>query len=302
MSDARLPQAHDDLTFESWPEFLNAARELFPHEHQWIFRGQSQASWGLQSKLERELLRHGKRVDQARAAEYAILREFLRRYRNYEASARIGDAMDALGYIQHYGGPTRYLDWSYSVYVASFFALRGASVGGTATLWCFRASFWNEDGARPRFAGREFAKQLTTLNSELMEIFGLPLVQTDGTIVPRDSNEGVLQPCVFQVTPYTLNSNIERQQGLFLMPSRVELGFEANLNAMLGKHDAPKEWFRRIDLQCSQQFLKSALIDLRRMSITSESLFGGPTALCDSLSLGLTDRFDLVTAVPHSRA
>lgn len=296
MSNTRVLQPGTDLTFESWPEFLNEARRLFPHEQQWIFRGQSQAEWPLQSKLERELTRQGKCITQARDAEYAILREFLRRYRNYDRAVRIDDAMDALAYIQHNGGPTRYLDWSYSVYIASFFALRGASIGGLATVWCFRASFWNDQGARQRFAGRDFARQPTTLNSELMEIFGLPLVKTDGTIERRDDRESLLDPCVFQVTPYSLNPNIERQQGLFLMPSQVRRGFEANLATMLEKDDHPEGWWRRIDLRCSAEFLKTALTDLRRMSISTETLFPGPAAFCESLSLGLTDRYSLQSA------
>jgi hypothetical protein len=290
-----VPASGSDLVFTDWHEYLSAVRELFPHEQQWIFRGQSDARWKLQSKLERELQRYGKSIASARDAEYAILREFLRRYKNYDQAITIRDAMDALSFIQHFGGPTRYLDWSYSIYVASFFALRGATVDGRATVWCFRASFWNDEGARPRVAGKDFARNPTSLNSELMKIFGLPLVKSDGSIARRDHNEGFLNPCVFQVTPYSLNVNIERQQGLFMMPSRVELGFEGNLAGMIEKSPGLDGWLRRIDLECSDQFLRSALVDLRRMSLTNEVLFGGPSSFCEALALGIVDRYNLQT-------
>lgn len=290
---AFLPNTDCDLSFTNLRTFLHESHNLFTPSAQWIFRGQSNAAWSLESKLERELKRFGKTLSCTPLAEAAIVREFLRRYRNYEINADIKDALEALSFIQHFGGPTRYVDWSYSIYVAAFFALYGVNLNSTATVWCFRSSFWNEPGTRENFAGRDFAKQPTTRNSEIMELFGLPMIADNGSVTTRASQ---LEPCIFQVAPFSHNLNIERQQGLFVMSSQPDRGFQWNLERMLEKSSDWKSWFRRIDLHCNKDFLVESLTDLRRMSVNSEVLFGGPSSLCQSLALGIVDRYNLQSA------
>ena len=285
-----VPKEKEDLVFYKWRDFSNQVYELFKPSDQWIFRGQSKSSWPLASKLERELDRYGKDQRSIRNAEANIVREFLRKYKNYLGSEHIQDAMEALSYIQHYGGATRYLDWSYSIYIAAYFAIKGAVVNDWATVWCFRSTFWSNMSNREKYAGKVFGCNPTTRNSELQELFGIPVFDENGGCRPRESE---LYPCVFQVAPCAQNLNIERQQGLFLMTSQPEKGFENNLSEMIGKSEDKKDFIRRIDICCDDQFLTDALTDLRRMSVSSEVLFGGAGGLCEALNLGIMNLYNL---------
>lgn len=106
----------------------------------WIFRGQASAQWDLRSSLERRLqsLPPGR---SPASAERGVHRRFMER-----AGAHIGDLPsedDELGWLmlmQHYGAPTRLLDWTRSPFVGLYFAYEQSSANRQpAALWCMSA-------------------------------------------------------------------------------------------------------------------------------------------------------------------
>jgi hypothetical protein len=84
----------------------------------YVFRGQSNAAYGLETSLQRFVGDSG-RWD----LEWHLLRSFNHYARDELRHVPFGAEFKAVA--QHHGLPTRLLDWTYSPYVAAYFATRG---------------------------------------------------------------------------------------------------------------------------------------------------------------------------------
>ena len=91
-----------------------------------IFRGQSNPKWSLETTLFREYNRLGKDYNKRSLynIEQMILRDFKRQYNRFGRHHLIKDKdyYEWFSLMQHHGVPTRFLDFTYSFYVALYFA------------------------------------------------------------------------------------------------------------------------------------------------------------------------------------
>lgn len=87
-----------------------------------VFRGQSQASWGLVPSIFRgiDISSVDDFIEDLERIERDITREFEMWARRYDAN--IEGAWDTLVAAQHYGTPTRLLDWTSNALAAAYFA------------------------------------------------------------------------------------------------------------------------------------------------------------------------------------
>ena len=107
----------------SWQEVRRLADQLSPF---WVFRGHRNASWRLTTTLERSAQTWPWYVEK-RERERAFLWHFQTRAHQYlHNSPPLDHHVDWLSLLQHFGGPTRLLDFTESFYVAVFFAIDGA--------------------------------------------------------------------------------------------------------------------------------------------------------------------------------
>jgi FRG domain len=101
--------------------------DQFAENHKgWLFRGQRNPKWELETSLERASRRCD--VEQTRY-EKAIVREFQRHARSFLSHSHVPketDTLEWLALMQHYGAPTRLLDFTYSFWIALFFAFEEA--------------------------------------------------------------------------------------------------------------------------------------------------------------------------------
>ena len=87
----------------------------------WLFRGQANDEWEIKSSLERQI--SAKCADRQRSidVERFAIKEF-RRLTECVGEDHNLNPFDCVALMQHYGIPTRLIDFTYSAYVALFFA------------------------------------------------------------------------------------------------------------------------------------------------------------------------------------
>lgn len=129
-------------TCSNWVEITNCIDEFPPPETKvdpdiggvtteaWIFRGDADSSYNLQPGIERAAIGSLEWP----GLEVLVSAEFKRRARAHtEAHLIPDDELTWLALMQHYTIPTRLLDFTYSPYVALYFAVRAGLEKNGAT-------------------------------------------------------------------------------------------------------------------------------------------------------------------------
>ena len=101
---------------------------------EWVFRGHSDRAWKLRPKVGREDVLA---IVWDEAAERGLFAEFKRRARQFESGVEFSD-WDWLALAQHYGLPTRLLDWTQNPLVATYFAVASQPSETTAEVVAVR--------------------------------------------------------------------------------------------------------------------------------------------------------------------
>ena len=123
------------IEYKSWNNFKsNFVFDLYGDTYvpgKYLFRGQSNSEWDIISSLDRFLdsQEHLNRVD----FENYLITDFENRCKEISLSCS-KDKRIASTLAQHYGLPTRLVDWSYSPYIAAFFAF--SSIGLSKDIAC----------------------------------------------------------------------------------------------------------------------------------------------------------------------
>jgi hypothetical protein len=186
--------------------------------------------------------------------------------------------------MQHYGAPTRLLDFTRSPYVASYFALEelhekeDGKIGNRAiwavdTDWLIKNSFRRvcED------------KTLPDCNEDGFRDSGF-LTGTFDSLFVRNHNI----PLVLPIEPPRSNPRLLAQQGLFLCPSIAEAGFEKNLATY---SDCTQDMDQHIIKILVEGRIRTELLsEFRLMNISRATLFPDLQGYAQSLAYELEFR------------
>jgi hypothetical protein len=113
----------------------------------YIFRGHTCAIWKLATSLERACERLYGSLERAMHMEKIVLREFRRRLHHYSQNVPSRkESLRWLSLLQHHGAPTRLLDWTYSIYIAAYFAAEQGS--GDFAVWVVNKEWLKDEGKR----------------------------------------------------------------------------------------------------------------------------------------------------------
>ena len=154
------PNTYEEIA--DWCDLLDAFNLFSNSSQQWIFRGQPSSKYPLATKLERDLKDFKVDMKEALRIEGGLLRRFKRQCHHYIAHPPDEDnTLEWLALMRHYEAPTRLLDWTYSFFVASYFALEKAKEekepnGNDTGIWecavwvLTPIGWWIESGASLR--------------------------------------------------------------------------------------------------------------------------------------------------------
>jgi hypothetical protein len=139
----------ETIEITSWDDFENMVRG---HEFRdWVYRGEATASWTLKSSLYRafEYAEQITSMAKGKPKKIARLRHEAAALRKFQSVAhqfgvplpKDSDPLEWLAIMQHFGGPTRMLDVTFSPYVAAYFAIETGS--GPASIYCIQPKLFH---------------------------------------------------------------------------------------------------------------------------------------------------------------
>lgn len=141
---------------------LDIAARLPVGRNLW-FRGQSNGGHSLKPKL----LRDGRPIEDVFERERRLLTRFRQRSLAYWPAGYPQNEWEHMFAMQHYGMPTRLLDWSENLFVAAHFALSKAVQSDSCpSIWCVDPVGWNRAAPSLSEYG-EAIHVLTTADDEI---------------------------------------------------------------------------------------------------------------------------------------
>jgi len=271
-SGPQVPNRH----CSGWAEIVECLEEFPPPEiatdpegttgKAWVFRGLQDSRYEMRPMIEREAQSNNTRWP---ALEVRISREFESRARVHLSAPSIPeDELSWLALMQHYAVPTRLLDFSYSPFVALYFAVRhrnGDNGRTNVRLWAIDAN-----AVKDRFlsvTGIALAKQLehdgkptggpapigdldffvTSREYTITETLGFQQRIAQSLSAGKTyGRELDLQGCVCVAQPPSFNPRLACQQGVFLFNCAQGLSFSESLIKMMGP--CGDEWCRSFDV------------------------------------------------------
>jgi hypothetical protein len=237
----------------------------------WAFRGQADARWPLYSSLSRYLMTYQIHPEAWPMQEARILRIFKRKAHLLLTHLPLEEnSFEWLALMQHHGAPTRLIDFSWSPFVATYFAIERATAD--AAVWALFPPALTERQRPSKKAaqpdrGAEFA----------------PWVEGgyEKHFLPNKNR------MVVAGEPQRMNQRLVAQSGTFVMPGVLD----APVEELVPPGAAVKF------VLDTKSMRKRAMMELYHMNMSNATLFPGLDGLARSLGYELEFHwaFDPVT-------
>jgi hypothetical protein len=261
----------------NWDEFLLWLNGL---EGSWCFRGQRESSWSLETSLDRSVrVEHSRgyfHLDRETEQQELLFRFQQEAHNHIHPLPSTDDIASWYALMQHYGAPTRLLDWTKSPYVSLYFAFVDEPQNQEepcSAIWAINLDWL----ARKETELLETETQASTLNN-----FKTRAIYMDTLLIHADERK----PLIVQIDPQRISQRMVAQQGLFLCKLVHEVYFDHLLvHMMLNSDVSDQPVLKKLTLEKTLRigFLKR----LREMNIHSASLYPGLDGFGKSLMLDL---------------
>jgi hypothetical protein len=261
---------------ESMEELIYTLNE-FPNNY--IFRGHSNQSWKLESTLERIL---GDRwtPENASLTEKRTIELFRSKFHLYDfTNKEPSSKLQWISLMQHYGVPTRLLDFTESPYIALYFSIESFKPSSESNFVIYAIDFRNllkESISFIKQKDKEFTYEYLDILSKQDEIFQ--------EIIDRFSYD-----ILWVTEPTEGNWRLDRQAGCFL--TSCNLGKKIEEIILL-------DIYQNVDIQkiiIPNNFYTHIYTLLKKTNITSKALFGDLSGLGKSIQMELCVYFSKPT-------
>jgi len=252
----------DNVSIRDWSQFASrtTAKSL---DGKWYFRGALEG-WPLETSLERAFRDWDLPLNKMPETERRLLREFKRALSLTPDTSppHPDDTLGWLALMQHHGAPTRLLDWTYSPFVAAYFAMEALLChrdAHQAVVWALSGDPFDDPARFMKTRG------LLTKMEHFRRYRDGPSFEA---VFFRDRHP---LRFVYPVNPARLNQRLIIQQGLFLCPADVSTSFEDNLHAT----GRAVRKLRLLKFVFERALLQEGMYALQRMNMQPASLFPG---------------------------
>jgi len=248
-----------ERVIDSWPDFIGLMSGWSGFRN-WCFRGQGDARWPLHSSLSRHVVVSKVCKDAWELQERRIRRIFQRKSHLFLASPPTGDELEWLALMQHHGAPTRLLDFTWSPYVAAFFALERAT--DDAAVWALNLPLLWDLHDRHKCGGVRVA------NADPRD--------------PASFEKYYLSNAhrfVWQGDPFRMPQRVVAQSGTFLVTSHLG----TTVDQILARYPGSGALLVKFVLRTAK-LRAQAMASLYSMNITHATLFPGLDGLARSMA------------------
>lgn len=225
----------------------------------YIFRGQRESSWKIETSLERVPGSMSDHVEE-------IMRLTFKRGIGAYTSRHFKSNFEYFEMMQHYGAPTRLLDCTMSPYVAAYFAFEqpktDSSKSKYVSIWMIKGGWLSTHNNQIYKGNKDLLKISTSHLWNLANHRNL-----DGFF--KDKIKGILPQF-----PSCMDSRMIAQQSVFLIPTTIEIPFENILEVYYEDlNETLPPPIVRIDI--ADEARQDAIEDLTLMSINAGTMYPG---------------------------
>lgn len=255
-----------EVSINSIPDLI---KELNGLPNNFFYRGHANADWLIESSLER-LLGGSWSSDLAKKVEDFTLSQFQSKFHLYDHENLMPDTrLGWLATMQHYGVPTRFLDFTESPYVAIYFALESYDPQSRSDLAIFAFDY-------EAIVETSIAK-IKQFKSDFSETT-LSIYQKQDSIFD-EVVDNFPSPIVWVAEPGLLNVRLDRQAGSFLFSGSAKHRIWDVLSA------EPYSGVECYKYKIPYQLYRGLFALLRKMNLNSKSLYGDLNGLARSIKM-----------------
>jgi hypothetical protein len=264
----------------SWNEFIEHVRDLPKNE--WLFKGLLD-EWVLDTTIERQCRKWKINLKHLPQIEFKLMRDFQRKYPDTAPKPEPKeDYLWWLALMQHHGAPTRLLDWTYSPYVASYFAFEYALLQGNnnskAAICAVNRKGWFDIESKSIVE-----KILEDENCEDKDFFRKLQASEPNTFKPLLMKKERKRPFLCVLNPWRLNQRLAIQQGVFMIPGDISKPFMENMRGMDGWDNKNK--LVKYVVESDIKEIEKVLSELYAMNMSRNTLFPGLDGYAASLNM-----------------